>query len=85
MEKLNEVAIAKQGLEKQIKDLEKNNKKVEYELKVKKKQYQKILNRSRRIGKHKSSKNHFYLPTSNTSLIKMSHNFRHQHSSTWCN
>lgn len=56
MEKLTEVAIAKQEQEKAIKELEKNNKKLEFELKVKKKQYQKILNRSRRISKHSKSK-----------------------------
>lgn len=55
MEKLSEVAVQKQEQEKLVKDLEKNNKKLEYELKVKKKQYQKILNRSRRIGKHSKS------------------------------
>lgn len=58
MEKLTEVAIAKENQEKQIKDLEKNNKKLEFELKVKKKQYQKILNRSRRLGKHSKSNSH---------------------------
>lgn len=56
LEKLTEVAIAKQEQEKAIKELEKNNKKLEFELKVKKKQYQKILNRSRRISKHSKSK-----------------------------
>jgi hypothetical protein len=55
LEKLTEVAIAKQEQEKAIKELEKNNKKLEFELKVKKKQYQKILNRSRRISKHSKS------------------------------
>ncbi len=55
MEKLTEVALAKQEQEKAIKELEKNNKKLEYELKTKKKQYQKILDRSRRIKRHSKS------------------------------
>lgn len=62
MEKLTEMALAKHDLEKAVKEHEKNHKKLEYELKSKKKQYQKILNRSRRIGKHSKRKLEYSSP-----------------------
>jgi hypothetical protein len=56
LEKLNEISVQKKEQESQIKELEVQKKKLEFDLKVKKKQYHKVLQRSKKIGKYSKSK-----------------------------
>lgn len=56
LEKLNEISVQKKDQETLIKELENQKKKLEYELKLKKKQYHKVLQRNKTLGKHSKSK-----------------------------
>jgi hypothetical protein len=57
MEKLSEISKQKKDQDTIIKDLESQRRKLEHELKLKKKQYHKVLQRHiKQLGKHSKSK-----------------------------
>ena len=57
MEKLSEISKQKKDQDTLIKDLEGQRRKLEHELKLKKKQYHKVLQRHiKQLGKHSKSK-----------------------------